>query len=62
MSQTKAQLELSHIVEAASRLGVKVNEADKDAFIAASKSIYQEFGDEVPGSTALIEQAIALGK
>ena len=42
--------------------GVKVNQADKDAFIAASKSIYQEFGQEVPGSTALIEQAIALGK
>jgi len=42
--------------------GVKVNEADKDAFIAASKGIYQEFGAEVPGSTALIEQAIALGK
>ena len=42
--------------------GVKVNQADKDAFIAASKPIYQEFGQEVPGSTALIEQAIALGK
>jgi TRAP-type transport system periplasmic protein len=42
--------------------GVKVNQADKDAFIAASKGIYDEFGAEVPGSTALIEQAIALGK
>ena len=42
--------------------GVKVNQADKDAFIAASKGIYDEFGSEVPGSTALIEQAIALGK
>jgi tripartite ATP-independent transporter DctP family solute receptor len=42
--------------------GVKVNEVDKDAFIAASKGIYDEFGSEVPGSTALIEQAIALGK
>lgn len=42
--------------------GVKVNQADKDAFIAASKPIYQEFGQEVPGSTVLIEQAIALGK
>ena len=28
--------------------GVKVNEADKDAFIAASKEVYQEFGKEVP--------------
>ena len=42
--------------------GVKVNQADKDAFIAASKPIYQEFGQEVPGSSALIDQAIALGK
>jgi TRAP-type transport system periplasmic protein len=42
--------------------GVKVNQADKDAFIAASKGIYDEFGAEVPGSAALIEQAIALGK
>ena len=42
--------------------GMKVNEADKDAFIAASKPIYEEFGKEVQGSNALIEQAIALGK
>ncbi|MCB1996690.1 MAG: TRAP transporter substrate-binding protein, partial [Rhodoferax sp.] len=28
--------------------GVKVNDADKDAFIAASKSVYEEFGKEVP--------------
>jgi len=42
--------------------GVKVNQADKDAFIAASKAIYEDFGKEVPGSSALIEQAIALGK
>jgi tripartite ATP-independent transporter DctP family solute receptor len=42
--------------------GMKVNQADKDAFIAASKTIYEEFGQEVPGSKALIEQAIALGK
>ena len=42
--------------------GMKINQADKDAFIAASKPIYEEFGKEVPGSTALIEQAISLGK
>jgi TRAP-type transport system periplasmic protein len=42
--------------------GMKVNQADKDAFIAASKTIYDEFGQEVPGSTALIQKAIALGK
>jgi len=42
--------------------GIQVNEADKDAFIAGSKSIYEEFGKEVPGAQALIDKAIALGK
>ncbi|HEY1459029.1 MAG TPA: TRAP transporter substrate-binding protein [Casimicrobiaceae bacterium] len=42
--------------------GMKVNQVDKDAFIAASKPIYDEFGKEVPGASALIDQAIALGK
>ncbi|HEX7250062.1 MAG TPA: TRAP transporter substrate-binding protein, partial [Burkholderiales bacterium] len=34
--------------------GVKVNEADKDAFIAASKDVYQEFGKEVPDGGKLV--------
>ena len=42
--------------------GIAVNEADKDAFIAGSKSIYEAFGKEVPGAQALIDKAIALGK
>ncbi len=42
--------------------GVKVNEADKDAFIAASKPVYEEFAKEVPAGGKLVEQAIALGK
>ena len=42
--------------------GVKVNEADKDAFIAASKDVYEEFAKEVPLGGKLVEQAIALGK
>ncbi len=41
---------------------IKVNEADKDAFIAASKAIYEEFGKEVPGGKDMIEKALALGK
>jgi tripartite ATP-independent transporter DctP family solute receptor len=41
---------------------IKVNEADKDAFIKASKPIYEEFGKEVPGGKELIEKALALGK
>ena len=42
--------------------GVKVNEADKDAFIAASKPVYDEFAKEVPAGGKLVVQAIALGK
>jgi tripartite ATP-independent transporter DctP family solute receptor len=41
---------------------IKVNKADKDAFIKASKPIYEEFGKEVPGGKELIEKALALGK
>jgi tripartite ATP-independent transporter DctP family solute receptor len=42
--------------------GIKVNDADKNAFIAASKSVYTEFAKEVPGAQAVIDRAIALGK
>ncbi len=42
--------------------GVKVNEPDKDAFIAASKTVYDEFGKEVAGGGKLVDKAIALGK
>jgi len=42
--------------------GIAVNEADKDAFIKASKSIYDEFSKEVPEGKMLIDKALALGK
>ena len=42
--------------------GVQVNDVDKDAFIAASKPIYEEFGKEVPGAKDVIDRAVALGK
>ncbi len=41
---------------------IKVNEADKDAFIAASKPIYEEFAKEVPGAKEVIDRCIELGK
>ena len=44
------------------KTGIKVNYADKDAFIAASKPIYDKFSSEVPGAKEIIERAIALGK
>ncbi len=42
--------------------GMEVNDVDKDAFIAASKPIYEEFGKEVPGAKEAIDHAVALGK
>ena len=42
--------------------GVKINEADKDAFIAASKPVHDEFAKEMPAGGKLVEQAIALGQ
>ena len=42
--------------------GIQVNNANKDAFIAASKPVYEEFAKEVPGAKELIDRAIALGK
>jgi len=42
--------------------GVKVNEVDKDAFVKASKPVYEEYGAEVKGAKILIDKALALGK
>ncbi len=41
--------------------GMKVNEANKQAFQKASKPVYDEFSTEVPGGKEMIEKAIALG-
>ena len=42
--------------------GIQVNEVDKEAFIAASRPIYEEFGKEVAGAKELIDRSVALGK
>jgi TRAP-type transport system periplasmic protein len=41
--------------------GMKVNEADKEAFQKASKPVYDEFSREVAGGKEMIEKAVALG-
>lgn len=41
--------------------GVEVNEADKAAFIAASKPIYDAFAAEVEGGQELVDAVLALG-
>jgi tripartite ATP-independent transporter DctP family solute receptor len=42
--------------------GIKVNEVDKAAFIAASKSIYETFGKEVKGGQEMVDRALALAR
>ena len=42
--------------------GVQVNTPNKEAFISASKPVYEEFAKEVKGAKEVIERAIALGK
>ena len=42
--------------------GMQVNTPNKDAFIAASRPVYDEFAKEVAGSKEVIDRAIALGK
>jgi len=55
----KGDTELLGIITAA---GVKSNTPNKDAFVAASKPVYDEFAKEVAGSKEVIDRAIALGK
>ncbi len=40
--------------------GMQVNEVDQEAFVAASKPIYEEFGTEVPGAKEVIDRAVSL--
>jgi len=42
--------------------GIKVNEADKPAFVAASKGVYAEFAKEVPAGKMLIDKCLGLAK
>jgi hypothetical protein len=39
-----------------------VNTADKQAFIDASASIYEQFGAEVDGGAEMIETVLGLGE
>ena len=59
--ETSAQMD-QDLVGKIEKAGVKVNEADKDAFIAASKPIYEQFGKEVDGGQKLIDDIQALAK
>jgi tripartite ATP-independent transporter DctP family solute receptor len=57
-----AQKDESELLAQIKAAGVRVNEPNKAAFVAASKNVYEEFGKEVKGSKELIDKALALGK
>jgi TRAP-type transport system periplasmic protein len=59
--ETAATLE-NDLLEQLKEGGIQVNEADKDAFIAASQPIYDEFSSQVEVGKELIDKAISLGE
>ncbi|WP_244485613.1 TRAP transporter substrate-binding protein [Pseudolabrys sp. Root1462] len=42
--------------------GIQVNQADKAAFVAASKGVYEDFAKEVPKGKELIDKSLSLAK
>jgi len=58
--ETAARLDME-LLEKLKAGGMQVNEADKNAFIAASKGIYDEFAATVPGGKDMVDKAISLG-
>jgi tripartite ATP-independent transporter DctP family solute receptor len=52
----------NELAEKMKNAGITINEADKDAFIAASKAIYEEFAKQVTGGQELIDKALGLAK
>jgi len=44
------------------KASVRVNEVNKDAFVKASKPVYDEFGNVVKGGKQLIEKALGLAQ
>ncbi|SDF39388.1 TRAP transporter substrate-binding protein [Limimaricola pyoseonensis] len=58
--ETAAQMEVD-LLEEIKAAGVEVNEADKAAFIEASRPIYDAFAAEVEGGGDLIDKVLALG-
>ena len=55
-----AEKEDKALLEKLKQAGMQVNEVDKEAFVTASKPIYEEFGKEVPGAKEVIDRAAAL--
>ena len=60
--ETAARLENELLTKMQEESDIKVNEADKDAFIKASAPIYEDFGAQVEGGKEMIDKAISLGQ
>ena len=50
------------LIEKMKESGIEVNEADKQAFVDASDSIYDDFSKEVPTGREMIDTALGLAK
>jgi tripartite ATP-independent transporter DctP family solute receptor len=50
------------ILEKLKKSDIKVNTANRDAFVAASKPVYDLFDKDVPGGKALVEKTLGLAK
>ncbi|MGD1879654.1 MAG: TRAP transporter substrate-binding protein [Kiloniellaceae bacterium] len=59
--QTAADME-TDLLDKLKAGGIAVNQADKDAFIAASKPIYTEFAGSIDGGQELIDTVLKLGE
>jgi tripartite ATP-independent transporter DctP family solute receptor len=57
-----AEKEETELLAKLKAAGLQVNTPDKDAFIVASKVVYDEFAKEVPSAKDVIARAIELGK
>ena len=52
----------NELVEKMKKSGIAVNEADKQAFVNASKAVYDEFAKEVPAGKTRIDTSLGLTK
>jgi tripartite ATP-independent transporter DctP family solute receptor len=58
--ETAARMD-NELLDVIKEAGTEVNEVDKEAFIAASKPVYDMFAQEVEGAQEMIDKAVALG-
>lgn len=59
--ETAARLD-NELLDQMKGAGMQVNEVDKNAFVKASKTVYDEYGTEVKGAKELIDRSLALAK